>query len=106
MTSNAPPSGQTDYVTLVSCDGFEFKVQRSSAEIAEAIRRMLDPRTGFYEAIHNRCEFSDITGLVLEKVVEYLYYNEKNKDAKEVPDMEIPPEMTLEVLMAADFLNV
>ena len=46
------------------------------------------------------------SGAVLEKVVDYLYYNEKYKDARDVPDMEIQPEMVLELLMAADYLNV
>lgn len=46
------------------------------------------------------------SGVVLEKVCEYLYYNLKHKDAKDVPDMEIPPELCLELLMAADYLNV
>lgn len=45
------------------------------------------------------------SGVVLEKVCEYLYYNLKNKDAKDVPDMEIPPELCLELLMAADYLH-
>lgn len=45
------------------------------------------------------------SGVILEKVCEYLYYNETHKDAKDVPDMEIPPELCLELLMAADFLN-
>lgn len=45
------------------------------------------------------------SGLVLEKVCEYLYYNEKHKDSKDVPDMDIPPELCLELLMAADYLN-
>jgi transcription elongation factor B subunit 1 len=45
------------------------------------------------------------SGVVLEKVCEYLYYNEKNKGAKEVPDMDIPAELCLEILMAADYLN-
>ena len=43
--------------------------------------------------------------MVLEKVCEYLYYNLKHKDMKDVPDMEIPPELCLELLMAADYLN-
>lgn len=34
---------QTDYVTLVSSDGFEFVVKRSCATVAGAIKRMLDP---------------------------------------------------------------
>ena len=46
------------------------------------------------------------SGAILEKVCEYLYYNLKNKEAKDVPDMEIPPEMCLELLLAADYLNV
>ena len=41
----------------------------------------------------------------MEKVCEYLYYNEKHRNAKDVPDMEIPPELCLELLMAADYLN-
>ncbi|KAL2358272.1 putative transcriptional elongation regulator Elc1/Elongin C [Cryomyces antarcticus] len=98
-------SETTDYVTLVSNDGFEFVVQRSSACIAEAIKRMLDPRNNFSEAQTNTCKFENISGVVLEKVCEYLYYHEKFRDQKDVPDMDIPPELCLELLMAADYLN-
>ena len=59
----------------------------------------------FSEALSNRCVFENINGVVLEKVCEYLYYNEKHKDARDVPDMDIPPELCLELLMAADYLN-
>jgi transcription elongation factor B subunit 1 len=45
------------------------------------------------------------SGMVLEKVCEYFYYNEKHRSAREVPDMEIPLELCLELLMAADYLN-
>ena len=45
------------------------------------------------------------SGMVLEKVCEYLLYNEKHKDSKDVPDMDIPPELCLELLMAADYLD-
>ncbi|KAJ9667445.1 elongin C [Coniosporium apollinis] len=97
---------QTDYVTLVSSDGFEFKLQRSAATISGAIKRMLDPISNFTEAQTNTCTFENINGVVLEKVCEYLYYNEKHKNNKDVPDMDIPPELCLELLMAADFLDV
>lgn len=45
------------------------------------------------------------SGLVLEKVCEYFYYNEKHKDAKDVPEMDLPTELCLELLMAADYLD-
>jgi hypothetical protein len=33
----------SEFVTLVSCDGFEFIIPRSAACISGTIRRMLDP---------------------------------------------------------------
>jgi transcription elongation factor B subunit 1 len=45
------------------------------------------------------------SGIVLEKVCEYFMYNEKHKDQANVPDMEIPAELCLELLMAADYLD-
>ncbi|KAI5197872.1 hypothetical protein E4T39_07067 [Aureobasidium subglaciale] len=94
-----------DYVTLVSNDGFEFVVQRTSACLSGAIKRMLDPTNGFAESKTHRCVFENINGMVLEKVCEYFYYNEKNRDNTGVPDLDIPPELCLELLMAADYLN-
>lgn len=37
------PGVESDYVTLISSDGYSFVVQRSSACISGAIKRMLDP---------------------------------------------------------------
>jgi len=93
------------YVTLISSDGFEFVVLREAACISGAIKRMLDPKSSFAESIDGRCRFEEINGVILEKVAEYFYYNYRNRDAKEVPDMEIPPELCLELLMAADYLD-
>lgn len=42
---------------------------------------------------------------MLEKVCEYFYYNEKHKNSKDVPDIDVPAELCLELLMAADYLN-
>jgi transcription elongation factor B subunit 1 len=41
----------------------------------------------------------------LEKVCEYLYYNQKHAESKDVSDMDIPPELCLELLIAADYLD-
>lgn len=51
------------------------------------------------------CRFENISGVVLEKVVEYLYYNERNHGVQGVQDMDIPAELCLELLMAADYLD-
>jgi hypothetical protein len=41
MSSSGP--AQSEYVTLVSGDGFEFIIPRSAACVSGTIRRMLDP---------------------------------------------------------------
>lgn len=46
------------------------------------------------------------SGIVLEKVVEYLHYWYRNRDKEDVPDMDIPVEHCLELLMAADYLGL
>ncbi|KAL6719402.1 elongin C [Lecanora helva] len=97
---------ESPYVTLVSSDDFEFIVTREAACVSGTIKQSLDPRSAFAEAVTGRVKLSTINGVVLEKVCEYLYYNLKHKDQKDVPDMEIPPELCLELLMAADYLNV
>jgi hypothetical protein len=43
---------------------------------------------------------------VLDKVVEYFLYWYKNVDKPNVPDMDIPPEICLQLLQAADFLGL
>ncbi|KAJ9192104.1 hypothetical protein DTO166G4_8941 [Paecilomyces variotii] len=98
-------STPAEYVTLVSSDGFEFVLPRSTACVSGTIRRMLDPASKFSEAITGRCVLENISGVVLEKVCEYFCYNEKNKDQANVADMDIPSELCLELLMAADYLD-
>jgi len=103
----APPEAapEPEWVTLVSSDGFEFIIQREPAMVAGTIRRMLDPKYGFKEAVTNTCHFENIPGVVLEQVCEYLYYHDRNKGMTNVEDMEIAPELCLELALAADFLE-
>ncbi|KAH6679540.1 putative Elongin-C [Halenospora varia] len=135
MDTSGETKALSKYVTLVSSDGFEFVVLREAACISGAIKRMLDPKSGFSEATTGRCIFEEIKnevvvlddthtldlrllisrrnlpvlegfrGIVLEKVAEYFYYNFKYRNKEDVPDMEIPPELCLELLMAADYLD-
>ncbi|KAK4236712.1 BTB/POZ protein [Achaetomium macrosporum] len=92
------------YITLVSRDGFEFVVLREAALVSPTIKGML--RSQFIEARTGRCCFAEIDGVILEKVVDYFHYWYRNRDKEEVPDMEIPVELCLELLMAANYLNL
>jgi elongin-C len=42
----------------------------------------------------------------LEKIVEYFYFWYRYQDREDVPDMDIPVEICLELLVAADFLGL
>ncbi|KAI0384860.1 POZ domain-containing protein [Hypomontagnella monticulosa] len=103
---SASGSLESEYITLVSSEGLEFVVLRDAACASPAIRAMLDPKSSFAEARSGRCVFEDFTGVVLEKIVEYFHYWYKNQGREDVPDMEIPVELCLELLMAADFLGL
>ncbi|KAL8716460.1 MAG: hypothetical protein Q9225_006212 [Loekoesia sp. 1 TL-2023] len=45
----------SEYVTIVSNDGFEFIIKRDAANVAGTIRKMLDPTSNFAEASSGRC---------------------------------------------------
>jgi len=101
--SSLNPRGNK-YVTLVSSDGFEFVVLREAALISPTIKAAVGGH--FIEAKTGRCSFNEISGVVLEKVAEYLLYHHKNRDVDNVPDMHIPVEIVLQLLAAADYLGL
>ncbi|PQK17067.1 hypothetical protein BB8028_0007g02660 [Beauveria bassiana] len=103
MATTQTPS---KYVTLVSGDGFEFVVLREATMVSPIIKGMLEPRRQFAEAIDARCVFQEMSALVLDKIVEYFHYWYQNRNSQDVPDMEISPEICLEVLAAADYLGL
>ena len=50
--------------------------------------------------------FSEIGGAVLEKVIQYMYYKVKySKSTVPIPEFQIEPEIALELLMAANYLE-
>ncbi|KAJ5714687.1 uncharacterized protein N7483_011868 [Penicillium malachiteum] len=93
-------------VSLVSSDGFEFILPYEVACVSGTIRRMLDPTSNFAESRSGRCVLEEIEGVVLEQVCKYLMYHGRAKNMTNVPDMDVPAELCLELLMAADYLDV
>jgi transcription elongation factor B subunit 1 len=96
---------QSEYVTLVSSDDFYFTIHRSAALVSGTLASMLSPSSHFAEARTNTITLESIEGLLLEKVIDYLYFHERYKDAKEVPEFVVQPEYALNLLVAADFLD-
>lgn len=94
-------------VTLVSSEQEEIKVSREVAVVSSTLRTMLE---GPFKEKNGRIELPSIDSRVLQKVVEYLEYNQQYKDAdrevEDVPEFEIPTEMALELLLAADYLDI
>lgn len=46
------------------------------------------------------------SAVVLDKVVEYFHYWYQYRNSEDVPDMDIPVEICLELLAAADYLGL
>eukprot|EP00934_Nitzschia_sp_Nitz4_P005307 Nitzschia sp. Nitz4//scaffold2_size372955//9819//10130//NITZ4_000352-RA/size372955-processed-gene-0.386-mRNA-1//1//CDS//3329546563//5297//frame0 len=93
------------FVTLVSAEGHEFFVDKEIAVGASAtIRTMLQGH--FKEAQDNRIQLPDISGYVLERMVKYFHYKAQYSDAStRLPQFTIEPEVALELLIAAKYLD-
>ncbi|ORX65103.1 POZ domain-containing protein [Basidiobolus meristosporus CBS 931.73] len=102
-------SQDTTFVTLTSSDGFEFHISKQAALGSGTIRNMLSSNGPFTESLENEIHFREIRAVILERVCQYLYYKLKyTNSTSEMPDFgsKIEPEIALELLMAADFLEV
>lgn len=94
-------------VTLVSGDQEEVTISREAASVSSTLKAMLD---GSFAEKSERIELPTLDSRVLQKVGEYLEYNlqyaDADKEVDDMPEFEIPTEMALELLLAADYLNI
>lgn len=93
-----------EYCTLISRDNFSFTILRSAAAVSGTLKSLLS--SNFAESSTGVIRLESIDGVLLEKVCEYLYYHLAWRDAKEPPEFVIEPELALNLLVAADFLDV
>eukprot|EP00850_Spirogloea_muscicola_P003910 SM000016S01898 [mRNA] locus=s16:391126:391877:- [translate_table: standard] len=100
--------GKEEWVKLISAEGFEFVVSRRAAMVSNTLHNMLSSSGGFQETSSGEVRFPDISTPVLEKVCEYFYYKLRYSDPanqKSMPEFKMDPEIVLEVLMAANYLD-
>merc|ERR1712059_214248 len=91
------------YVKLISSDGHEFIVARDHALTSGTIKAMLSGPGQFAENETNEVNFREIPSHVLQKVCMYFTY--KTRYTNSSTEFPIPPEIALELLMAANFLD-
>ena len=90
-------------VKLISAEGHEFYIARTCAMVSGTIKAML---SGHFAESQGEIRFPDINALILEKVIQYMYYKKKNSNSNSrIPDFNIEPEIALELLMAANYLD-
>ncbi|XP_050369616.1 uncharacterized protein LOC126787757 [Argentina anserina] len=93
-----------DTVKLISAEGFEFVVHRDAAMVSQTIRNMLTSPGGFAETELGVVKFPDISTTILEKICKYFYWNLQFASGKQT-EFHIEPELTLELMMAANYLH-
>merc|ERR1711966_175000 len=93
-------------VKLISSEGHEFIIEREAAMVSGTIKNMLSSPGMFVEA-SGEINFPELHSDVLEKVCQYMHYKLKytNCTQPQIPDFEIEPEIALNLLMAANYLD-
>lgn len=62
--------------------------------------------SGQFAERRGEVRFPEIPGLILEKVIQYLYYKVRyTNSVQRVPEFSIEPEIGLELLMASNYLD-
>ncbi|KAJ2991279.1 hypothetical protein HDV02_003868 [Globomyces sp. JEL0801] len=101
MTNN---SEERLTVKLISSDLFEFVIDRKCALASGAIKILLSSPGQFTESVQNEIHFRDINDKRIKD--RYLYYKVAYSNTmQEVPAFPIEPEIAMELLNAADFLD-
>ncbi|CAD5235606.1 unnamed protein product [Bursaphelenchus xylophilus] len=96
----------SSYVKLISSDGHEFIVRRDLVVTSGTIKAMLSGPGQFTENESNEVNFREIPSHVLRKVCHYFAYKVRfTNSATEIPEFSITPDVALELLMAANFLD-
>lgn len=93
------------FVKIISSDDHVFYVDRKVAMASSGtIKAML--LSTFKESSKNEIRFPEIPSHVLEKVLQYCFYKQRfTNSPTPIPEFSIEPEIAVELLMAANFLD-
>ncbi|KAH7672840.1 S-phase kinase-associated protein 1-like protein [Dioscorea alata] len=95
---------KAEMVKLISAEGFEFVIDKQAAMVSQTIRNMLTSPGGFSETQQGQVTFPEISTHILEKICQYFYWSLQFASGKET-EFHIEPEITLDLMMAANYLH-
>lgn len=94
-------------VLLISKENVEHPITREAAVLSSTLKSMLD---GPFKEKDGHINLPEMSSAVVQKIVDYLEYNLKYKDAdpnkEDIPEFDVPTDMSLELLLAADYLGI
>ncbi|CCD25122.1 elongin C NDAI_0E03050 [Naumovozyma dairenensis CBS 421] len=94
------------FIKLIGEGDKEYKVSYEAAMVSPVLKTML--QSPFKENA-GKVDLTKYSGDTLEKVCEYLEYKLRYQNADEtedIPEFDIPTELSVELLMVADYLNI
>ncbi|KAG4207107.1 hypothetical protein ERO13_A03G046200v2 [Gossypium hirsutum] len=86
-----------DTVKLISAEEMEFIIDKDAAMVSQTIG-------GFAEMELGEVTFPEISAVILEKICQYFYWALQYSRGKET-EFHIEPELTLELMMAPNYLH-
>lgn len=98
--SNASP---LQMIKLKSAEGHEFFIDKRCAMVSGTIKAML---SGQFAESRGEISFPEIPAVVMEKLIQYLYYRVRyTNSSQRIPEFVIEPEISLDLLVAAGYLD-
>ena len=90
-------------IKLKSAEGHEFFIDRRCAMVSGTIKTMLSAQ---FAETRGEIFLPEISGAILEKLIQYLYYKVRyTNSSQRIADFPIEPEIALDLLLAAGYLD-
>mmetsp|Transcript_31446 Transcript_31446/g.90168 ORF Transcript_31446/g.90168 Transcript_31446/m.90168 type:complete len:114 (-) Transcript_31446:178-519(-) len=100
------PAESFSYLKIVSADGHHFYLDRRIAYECDFFRKTAEQEP-VKDGQPQELPPLKVTGKLLEKVIEYLYYRYKYTDSKvAIPEFPIDDDVVLDLLLVANDLNL
>merc|ERR1711871_1353408 len=91
-------------VRLITKEGDVFLIEKEVAMVSGTIKNMLSA-PGMALESSGEMPFPMITSPVMDKICEYFHNKKKHKSTGSAPEFNVEPEIAVDVMMAANYLD-